>query len=108
MADPADHLAQPMTQPLRLLPLRLLRLARLARLARRARRVRLVLVRDDERELLVPLLKEGDLVAQLEHLHRRLPAHELRPLVLLPRLLVGQPRLVRVGVRARAGIRAWD
>ena len=101
MADPADHLAQPMTQPLRLLPLRLLRLARLAR------RVRLVLVRDDERELLVPLLKEGDLVAQLEPLHRRLPAHELRPLVLLPRLLVGQPRLVRVGVRARAGIRAW-
>ena len=85
MADAADHLAKPVAQPLRLLPL-LLRLAWLAR-------VRPMLVRNDERELLVPLLKEGDLVAQLERLHRRLPAHDLRQLVLLPRLLVGQPRL---------------
>ena len=69
MADAADHLAKPVAQPLRLLPL-LLRLAWLAQ-------VRLMLVRDDQRELLVPLLKEVDLVAQLEHLQRRLPAHDL-------------------------------
>ena len=96
MADAADHLAKPVAQPLRLLPL-LLRLAWLAR-------VRLMLVRDDQRELLVPLLKEVDLVAQLEHLQRRLPAHDLRQLLLLPRLLVGQPRL-GLGLGLGLGVR---